>query len=261
MRIHMDANRRGPHDPSLSSGSSKYYSHNTFLRYLILTSFLHFPAMIKHKPAIYDLGATVPMDIVAREVPAASLQLRPAGDIEILGIATATCLLAFFLCSMLCTGLWMLRHAVFAVKIGRKRGEIPRPLIELPANPLTRPQVSWDGYQELSGTPYSTSSARISEMKTPWETLATMKHYACTQIPARRKPLSRKPLPMSNFMLNSNSWEHKPLNAERRWSLRSNEASLFEPKVKETRGYSDRSFLHYSDVSSMGMHVGSIRRE
>ncbi|KAI0804117.1 hypothetical protein GGR55DRAFT_333349 [Xylaria sp. FL0064] len=216
--------------------------------------------MIQHKQAIYDSREMFPMDIVARETPAASLHLRPAGDIEILGIATATCLLAFFLCSMLCTGLWMLRHAVFAVKTGRKRGEIPRPLVELPANPLTRSQVSWGGYQEDSGTPYSTSSARVSEMKTPWETLATVKQYAYTQIPARRKPLSRKPLPMSSFMLNSNSWEDKPLNTERSWCLRSNEASLFEPKVKETKGYSDRSFLHYSDMSSMGMRVGAIKR-
>ncbi|KAI0435163.1 hypothetical protein F5Y09DRAFT_293895 [Xylaria sp. FL1042] len=200
------------------------------------------------------------MDIVARQMPAASLHLRPAGDIELLGIATATCLLAFFLCSMLCTGLWMLRHAVFAIKAGRKRGEISRPVCEWTANPLDPSHISCDGYQEDSKIPYSTSSARVTQMKAPWEKLVTAKQYSYTQIPARRKPISRKPLLLSDPMLYSNSWKDTELDTDRRWNLRSNETSSFESKTKENRGYSDRSFLHYSTISPAWTSVGYANR-
>ncbi len=72
--------------------------------------------MIQHKSTTDAPGATVSMDIATRQMSTASFDLRPASDIEILGIATATCLLAFFLCYMLYTGLRMLSYASFAVK-------------------------------------------------------------------------------------------------------------------------------------------------
>ncbi|KAI1423817.1 hypothetical protein F5Y12DRAFT_715937 [Xylaria sp. FL1777] len=213
--------------------------------------------MIRHRSITGDPGARLSMGIVTRQMSTASFDLRPAGDIEILGIATATCLLAFFLCYMLCTGLRTLLYASFAMKTPRKRGETSRSGCEWSATPLSWPQTGYDGEQEDSRTPYLTSSVRITRTKTPWENPITTKKYCYTQIPARRKPLSRRPLQMSNSMLSSNRWKDTALDTEKSWSLTPNAtisvltdtASCKESTAKENGGYSDRSFLQYYSAS------------
>ncbi|KAI3344022.1 hypothetical protein F4824DRAFT_30579 [Ustulina deusta] len=263
----MDADRQVPHNSRFSSSGYKHCSNQTFLRNLTLTSYLYLRAMIQHKSTTDAPGATVSMDIATRQMSTASFDLRPASDIEILGIATATCLLALFLCYMLYTGLRMLSYASFAVKTSWKRGETPRSVCEWSAT-HSQPRASYDGQQEDSRTPYFANSARNTRMKTPWGKPVIMKQYYHTQIPARRKPLSRKPLPMSNSMISSIRWKDTTLDMEEGWSLRSdatasvadkyddatrpNETTSYrESKVKENGGYSDRSFLH-SYTASLG---------
>lgn len=45
-------------------------------------------------------GASVPLNIVARQMSVTNFEARPASNLQVLAIATATCLLALFLCSL-----------------------------------------------------------------------------------------------------------------------------------------------------------------
>ncbi|RWA08018.1 hypothetical protein EKO27_g7086 [Xylaria grammica] len=232
--------------------------------------------MVLHKLAPGDAGVIEPMDIATRQMPTASFDLGPAGDVEILGIATATCLLAFFLCYTLYMGLWMSPSASFAepyandaphiTKPASKRRRFPRPVCEWYKFTSNRPQASHPRQHEEFQTPYFTYSARNARVKRPEGTPILTKQYYYTQIPARGKPLSRKRLPMSSFTINSNRRKYMALDTEEGLgsrpsttvavadkcdrAIRSNEViSYREPKGKENRGHSDKSFLRYHTAS------------
>lgn len=130
------------------------------------------------------------MDIATRPRPPKSLDLPefiPATEVEILGTATATCLLGFLLGYMLYTGLRLLFLTSLPEKTPKERDETGK----WSFSTLRRSRISYDRRKE---TPYLTSTAHEVRIMTPWEKPVIMKQYYHTQIPARRKPLSRKPL-------------------------------------------------------------------
>ncbi|KAI0526617.1 hypothetical protein F5B22DRAFT_168360 [Xylaria bambusicola] len=201
------------------------------------------------------------MNIATRQLSHSSPNLQPASDIEILGIATAICLLGFFVCYMLFTGLQMLFSASWTVRTLKKRGEADECLM----SSMGRSQISYDVPRK---SPYLTSPAREVRMKTSWEAAVITKQYNYTQIPARRKPLSRKPLIFStlNPNIGATRWKDTTLDMEEGWSfgLTTTDSATSKPdnairldemapcrnfKAGEKTGFYDRSFLHRYTMS------------
>ncbi|KAI1310975.1 hypothetical protein F5Y03DRAFT_402627 [Xylaria venustula] len=152
----MDAKHTVPHFSWLQTLASS----NILERNSTSNPYRYISTMIQHKLITDPLGATISMGIANRQMSTASFDLRPAGDIEILGIATATSLLAFFLCHLICVGLRALWHTSSAIEMPRKRSEAPRPVRKWFTTAPSQPHDSYGGRQESSRTPYVTSSAR-----------------------------------------------------------------------------------------------------
>ncbi|KAI1369105.1 hypothetical protein F5Y08DRAFT_334946 [Xylaria arbuscula] len=152
------------------------------------------------------------MDIATRPIPLKSLDLPdppPATEVEILGISTATCLLGFFLCYMLFEGLRMLFLTLFSRDTPKERDEPD----EWSLSSLRRSRMRYDERKEA---PYLTSAAHEVRIMTPWEKPVIMRQYSYTQIPARRKPLSRRPLLgcLTNSMRSTSRWKETTLDME-----------------------------------------------
>ncbi|KAK5629739.1 hypothetical protein RRF57_005454 [Xylaria bambusicola] len=203
----------------------------------------------------------VSMNIATRQLSHSSLDLQPASDIEILGIVTATCLLGFFCCYMLYEGLRMFSSALLTRGTPKKRDETH----ESRVSSIGRSKISYNGPRK---SPYLTSPLREVRMKTSWENTVITKQYNYTQIPARRKPLSRKPLifSTSNSKLSASRWKDTTLDMEKGWNIgittidsainmsdnatRSDEmTSCRDFEAKEREGFYDRSFLHHYTMS------------
>ncbi|KAI0118871.1 hypothetical protein GGR51DRAFT_570630 [Nemania sp. FL0031] len=176
------------------------------------------------------------IDMTARRVPTTSLSLRPASDIEILGIATATCLLAIFLCSVLWAGARVLRCA-YSPKLDRSdtshitttsdiRAGATLSVRKWSSIPSSRSQDSSSGQQRGSQTPRFTNATSNKRMKIPWKNHVITKQYYYTQMVPRCKPASRKPLLFSNPRMTSIRWKDTTLDMEEGLSLRSNAAAI-----------------------------------
>ncbi|KAI8948285.1 hypothetical protein F4801DRAFT_468400 [Xylaria longipes] len=162
------------------------------------------------------MNISVPMDIATRQMSIANFDPSPASGVEILGIATATCLLAFFLCIILCTGLriscysWYtsasesyIGDAPSIMKMSGKRDESQRPISKWTATFLGRSRTSHDGQQHNSQTPCFARPGCIARMKIMRRNNAVPERYYYTQIPPRCKPLPRKPLLIPNSVISS----------------------------------------------------------
>ncbi|KAI0531523.1 hypothetical protein GGR58DRAFT_524449 [Xylaria digitata] len=232
--------------------------------------------MIQHRSTPGDPSATSSMDPATRQMPTANFYLRPASDVEILGITTATFLLALFLCYMLYVGLPMsscvfltksyARDLPHIVKTSSGRDTFSQSVCEWTTIPLTRSRASYHGQHEEYQTPYFTCSAQNSRTKWSGETPITTKQYYYTRIRGRGKPLSRKPLLISNSVIHSIRQKDMALGMEEGLSLRpsttavvagkydnairpNETTSCMESEAKENRGHFDRSFLRHYTVS------------
>lgn len=217
-----------------------------------------------------SMRSDVPIGIATRQMSIASFDLRPASDIEILGIATATCLLAICLFSMLLAVLQKIWH-VFSLKLGasdnshitktsEKRSETNRSILRWLSIPLGRSRGSYDRQQDNTQTQDLTSSTCKQRMRVSWENHVIMKQYYYTHIPTRCKPTSTEPpLPLSPKMKVTRR-KITTLDMEEGLSLKSNAAGIAtnlhdnltrsnlvsfcrEPEMKDADD-SNRSFLH-----------------
>ncbi|KAI0476662.1 hypothetical protein F4859DRAFT_57186 [Xylaria cf. heliscus] len=220
----------------------------------------------------------VPMDIATRQMSITKFDPSPAGSIEILGIATATCLLAFFLCIIFCAGLQILCHSRYSSSPESSVGHVPyiiktsgekdksrRSICAWNATHLGRPRTFYGEQQDISETPFSARLGCITRMKiTRRSNVIPEKHYY-TQIPPRCKPVSRKPLSMPNTTINSIKREDTTLDMEEGLSLSykadtaiptalngftrpHGTATCREPKAKSGE-HSNISFLHCRTTS------------
>ncbi|KAI0402899.1 hypothetical protein F4802DRAFT_330509 [Xylaria palmicola] len=157
------------------------------------------------------MRADVPTDVAIRQLSIANFDPRPANGVEILGIAVATCLLAFFLCNMLCIGLCLLRHTFSpTINIGDAPnvtppiskttegvGKIPRSVYKGPAMPLTQTHSGYNEQQNSSLVSYPLKpgcNARMGISRI--NHLVTKRHYY-TQILPEYRPVTRKRLRIS----------------------------------------------------------------
>ncbi|KAJ8124939.1 hypothetical protein O1611_g8700 [Lasiodiplodia mahajangana] len=181
------------------------------------------------------MGTNIQIDVDAREVSTVSTNLRPASDIEILGVATATCLLAFFICSVLWTGLRRLRRTYSpeldrsgthqtTMTSSKRDGATPsiRKWSSIPSIRSRDGSSEQQQQQQDSQTSRSTNSASNKRMKISWKNHVISKQYYYTQMAARCKPASRKPLLLPNSTIASIRWKDTTLDMEEGLSLRSN---------------------------------------
>ncbi|KAI3336794.1 hypothetical protein HD806DRAFT_542579 [Xylariaceae sp. AK1471] len=178
-----------------------------------------------------SIRAGIPENVVARQTSIETYGLRPASGIEILGIATATCLLAFFLCTMFCTILRISWCAYFpnsdaciaphTTKISEKRGKVSRSIRKWSSTPLSRPRICYDRAADPSQTPYYTSSAYNTRIKTLGESYLSITQNGCAHIPTRYKLLL-----MPDSTTTSTRRQETTLDLEEGLSLKSNATAV-----------------------------------
>ncbi|KAI1116227.1 hypothetical protein F5Y14DRAFT_408617 [Nemania sp. NC0429] len=173
-------------------------------------------------------GASIPLDIATRQMTIANFDFRPANGTEILGIATATCLLGLVLCCMFWTGLRMLWDACPPksdvsdippiMKTPEKGGEEQQPTRQWPL--ISRgTQTEYDGQEE------SPCTARVRRFQKPHAATQQQQYY--TQFSARRKRGSRKPLLLPNAAINTTRQKDTTLDMEEGLGSGSNAADYF----------------------------------
>ncbi|KAI0443426.1 hypothetical protein F4803DRAFT_315927 [Xylaria telfairii] len=220
---------------------------------------------------------SVSMDIATRQMSIANFDPSPASGIEILGIATATCLLAFFLCLLLCAGLRISCYSWYSSSLGSDVSDAPHIITnsgekyrsqqlirKWAGTPPRQPGIHYDGQQDISQTPCSTKPSRISRMKiTRRNSVIPTRYY--TQIPPRYKPVSRKPLFMRNSVIDSTRLENMTSDMEEGLSLsygtavaapnglddfaRPQGTAICNELKAMNDEHSGRSFLHYRTTS------------
>ncbi|TRX94431.1 hypothetical protein FHL15_004586 [Xylaria flabelliformis] len=174
-----------------------------------------------------SLNIDIPMDIAARQMSITTFGPSPASGIEVLGIATATCLLAFFLCLLFCAGLRIFSYSWFASSPELHRGDTPR-IIRTSAEqdgseqsickrivtPLSRSPIFHDEQPDDSQPPCSARPGCVTRMKIARRNNIIPERYYYTQIPPKCKPLSRKRLLMSKPVISSVRRENTTLDME-----------------------------------------------
>ncbi|KAI1200456.1 hypothetical protein F5X97DRAFT_340552 [Nemania serpens] len=178
-------------------------------------------------------GASIPLDVATRQMTIANFDPRPASHIEILGLATAICLLVFVLCTMLCTGLRKLWDVCSPksdvsdipppMKTPKKRDQVRRSTRKWSF--ISRLRTNHDGQKEGSLASHLTSSASNTRVKILKKTYTATKQDYYTQIPARCKPASRKPLLLPNAGINTIRRKDTTLDMEEGLGLSPNAAA------------------------------------
>ncbi|KAI1180238.1 hypothetical protein F4777DRAFT_305110 [Nemania sp. FL0916] len=216
------------------------------------------------------------LEAAARRMSSKEVDPFPASSIEILGIGTATCLLAFFACSMFCTAfrlLWIAcssrpkaSNVPSTTKASGYKGGLPSSICEWPLIPSDGSRTSWDGQRKNSLTPHFRRSACDARMKIYSKTHPVTKQYSHTRISAKHKSMPRKPLTRSTQMITSIRRKGTTLDMEEglisrsnptlkltsnygRSSYRSGTVSCREPKVKREKDECNKSFLHCRTAS------------
>ncbi|KAI1167855.1 hypothetical protein F5B18DRAFT_333682 [Nemania serpens] len=219
-------------------------------------------------------GASIPLDVATRQMTIANFDLRPASGIEILGIATATCLLTFVLCSMFWTGLRILWDVCYLksnvsdippiTNAPKKRDEVGRSVRKW-SSIGSGLQTNNDGHKASSYTSHFTRSASHTRVKILKKTHATARQYYHTQIARGGKPASRKPLLLPNTAINTIRRKNNTLDMEEGLGLSSNATASFangshsthpsgtascrESKSEKNTNDFDKSFLHCRTAS------------
>ncbi|KAI1755344.1 hypothetical protein F4782DRAFT_401419 [Xylaria castorea] len=213
------------------------------------------------------------MDVATRQMSITNFDPSPAGGIEVLGVATATCLLAFFLCIILCAGLRILCYSRYAsspefdvgdthriIRMSVEKNESEQSICKWTVIPPSLSRTVYDERQDISQKPCSTRPGCITRMKITRRNNVTPERHYYTQIPTRCKPVSRKPLLMPNSVISSIRRGDTTLDMEEGLSLSYDAAAAVpnglgdltrpygtvkcrEPKTKNGE-HSGRSFLH-----------------
>lgn len=258
--------------------------YSGFLGSSLRRSYLYHLAVVQHELNASDSGMTastgisLSMDIATRQMSIANFDPSPASGIEILGVATATCLLAFFLCLLLCAGLrisccsWYssspgsdVNNAPHIITTSGEKCRSQRLIRKWIGIPLRQPGIVSDEQQDISQTPCSAKLSRISRMRITRRNNAIPTRYYYTQFPPRYKPVSRKPLFMPNSVISSIRQENMTSDIEEGLGLsydataappnglgdfaRSQGTTTCNESKAKNREHSDRSFLHYRTTS------------
>ncbi|KAI1742127.1 hypothetical protein F4680DRAFT_412978 [Xylaria scruposa] len=225
-----------------------------------------------------SLKMNIPMTVATRQMSIATFDPSPASGIELLGIATATCLLAFFLCVLFCAGLRIFSHSWYASYPGLHRGNTPH-IIRTSAEedgseqsigkrtitPFSRSRIFHDEQQDFSQPPYSARPGCITRMKIARRNNIIPERYYYTQILPRCKPVSRKRLFMPNPAISSMRREYTTLDMEEGFGLsydaaaavpndltdfpRPYETATCRESKAKTGEHTGRSFLHCRGTS------------
>ncbi|KAI0857966.1 hypothetical protein F4860DRAFT_487744 [Xylaria cubensis] len=174
-----------------------------------------------------SLNIYTPMDIATRQMSITTFDPSPASGIELLGIATATCLLAFFLCVLFCAGLRIFSYSYYASSPELHRGNTPhiirtsaeedgseQSICKQIVTPLSRSPIFHDEQQDDSQLPCSTRPGCVTRMKIARRHNVIPERYYYTQISPRCKPLSRKRLLMSKPLTRSVRMKDTTLDME-----------------------------------------------
>ncbi|GAW26018.1 hypothetical protein SAMD00023353_1900180 [Rosellinia necatrix] len=209
----------------------------------------------------------VPLDVATRQMSIASFHPRSASEIEILGIATATCLLAFFLCLMICMGLWMSWDAQFpgsnapdllhTTETFAERGRAFRSIRRWTGIPPSRSRTGYDGQIDGPRIPYFVGSAPATRMKTLKKSCGITNRYYHTRIPAKCKLLPRRPLLSAHVMIDSIRQKGPMLDMEEGLGLIPNTTTTVDNSPNCTRSTTvassadrpDAPFLHSRTAS------------
>ncbi|KAI1431156.1 hypothetical protein GGR50DRAFT_103805 [Xylaria sp. CBS 124048] len=214
---------------------------------------------------------TVPIDIVTRQMPMGYIDSRPASGIELLGIATSTCLLALFLVNMLCT--WI-RMTWGASSLPSDAGDAPvtmtpnkgsktaRLICQWSTTSLGRLRTGYDSLQNYPKTP-TASLGHNTRTKTPRTGGLSIPEHFRTQgrVRAGRKQLLRRPLLVANPSETSTERKDTIFDLEEGRSafsdgsdssgclLLPDEAVTCKESKPSDEAYSGESFLHFRTAS------------
>ncbi|KAI0456194.1 hypothetical protein F5B21DRAFT_165029 [Xylaria acuta] len=174
-----------------------------------------------------SMSISVPMDVATRQMSITNFDPSPASGIEILGIATATCLLAFFLCILLCAGLQISCDSWYGFSLESDVGDVPRiiktsgekdgsqrSICKWTVTPLGQSRTVYDEQQDISQAPCSARPGCITRMKITRRNNVIPERYYYTHIPPRCKPVSRKALLMPSSGISSTRREDATLDME-----------------------------------------------
>ncbi|KAI1824817.1 hypothetical protein F4861DRAFT_228234 [Xylaria intraflava] len=198
------------------------------------------------------IDTTAPINVAVRQMSMKHFDLRPASNIELLGIAIATCLLAFFLSVMLCTGI---RISWGSVSPAPDAGDIPNTSIPGKGSKTARSIRKW-------------STVSLSRLRTRYYDDL----HDCPQTPYfaslgynKRMRLSRKPLLMVVPTITSVERKDAVFDLEEGLGLKSASYSAVSNgygdslrpgevvcrglKPKKNGDHSGGSFLHYRTAS------------
>ncbi|KAI8634824.1 hypothetical protein F5Y19DRAFT_126136 [Xylariaceae sp. FL1651] len=194
--------------------------------------------VVKYSPAAdqdritMSIRADAPEDVVNHQTLFENFRLRPANRIEILGIATATCLLAFFLCTLLCMILEIPCCASSpspdgsdisdTMTISGERDERPQPLHNRTSAPLEPSRINCHETQEHPQKPYLMSLIHNTRITTAKGNLFNIKREHNAKITTGIKLAWSKLAQMPGSKIISNRRKDTTLDLEEGFNLRSN---------------------------------------